>query len=60
GQNALRYDLELSLSAAERRRLEPVEGRVIVLSGWTAERVGDLMAGRPGNLPLACGRIVAE
>ena len=60
GESALRYDLKLSLSAAERRRLEPGEGRVIVLAGRTADRVGDLRSGRPENLPLACGRIVAE
>ena len=57
GQNQLRYDLTLSLSERERRRVEPLEGRALVLSGKTAEREGDVSAGRLGNLPLACGRI---
>lgn len=57
GEDRLRYDLRLSLSERERDRLEPFAGRALVLSGETAERHGDLRAGRPGNLPLACGLI---
>ncbi len=57
GETRLRYDLTVHLSEAERRRLEPLEGRALVLSGRTAGRGGEVSPGRAGDLPLACGRI---
>ena len=59
-EDTLRYDLKLPLSEAERRRIEPLESRVLVLAGGTADIDGDGSARYLRNLPVACGEIRAS
>jgi hypothetical protein len=55
GEDRLRYDLTVPLSDAQRRRLEPFQGRTLVISKNKGDRGRGLRAGPA--LPLACGRI---
>ncbi len=57
GEDRLRYDLLVPLSDGERRRLEPLEGRTLVISRNRGDRGRGVRPGRA--LPLACGRISA-
>ncbi len=53
GRDVSRYDGRLPLSEAERRRIEPLERRVLLITGEAAQENG----GGRRNTPVACGEI---